>query len=42
MTNAEIEQRKERVKQLTEEVKKLRDELVKAGAWSASDDYIVL
>ena len=33
MTNAEIEQKMARMKQLTEEVEQLYNELVEAGAW---------
>ena len=33
MTNEQIEQKKQQLKQLAEEVKALKDELVEAGAW---------
>ena len=33
MTNEEIEQKQQQLKQLAEEVKQLKDELVEAGAW---------
>ena len=33
MTNEQIEQKKQQLKQLAEEMKALKDELVEAGAW---------
>ena len=33
LTNEQIEQKKQQLKQLAEEVKALKDELVEAGAW---------
>ena len=38
MTNEQIEQKKQQLKQLAEEVKALKDELVEAGAWPLSED----
>lgn len=38
LTNEQIEQKKQQLKQLAEEVKKLHDELVEAGAIELSDD----
>ena len=38
MTNEQIEQKKQQLKQLAEEVKTLKDELVEAGAWPMDDD----
>lgn len=38
MTNEQIEQKKQQLKQLAGEVKQLTDELVEAGAWPLSDD----
>ena len=38
MTNEQIEQKKQQLKQLAGEVKQLTDELVEAGACSLSDD----
>ena len=38
LTNEQIEQKKQQLKQLAEEVKALKDELVEAGAWPLSDD----
>lgn len=38
MTNEQIEQKKQQLKQLAEEVKALKDELVEAGAWPMDED----
>ena len=38
MTNEQIEQKKQQLKQLAEEEKQLKDELVEAGAWPLSED----
>ena len=38
LTNEQIEQKKQQLKQLAEEVKTLKDELVEAGAWPMDDD----
>ena len=38
MTNEQIEQKKQQLKQLAEEVKALKDELVEAGAWPLDED----
>lgn len=38
LTNEQIEQKKQQLKQLAEEVKKLHDELVEAGAIELSED----
>ena len=38
LTNEQIEQKKQQLKQLAEEVKALKDELVEAGAWPLSED----
>ena len=38
MTNEQIEQKKQQLKQLAEEVKKLQDELVEAGALELAED----
>ena len=37
LTNEQIEQKKQQLKQLAEEVKALKDELVEAGAWPLDD-----
>ena len=38
MTNEQIEQKKQQLKQLAEEAQQLKNELVEAGAWPLSDD----
>ena len=38
LTNEQIEQKKQQLKQLAEEVKTLKDELVEAGAWPMDED----
>jgi hypothetical protein len=38
MTNEQIEQKKQQLKQLAEEVKTLKDELMEAGAWPMDED----
>lgn len=38
MTAEQIEQKKQRLKQLAEEVVKLKNELVEAGAWPLDED----
>ena len=38
LTNEQIEQKKQQLKELAEEVKQLHDELVEAGAIELSDD----
>ena len=38
LTAAEIEQKKQQLKQLAEEVRQLKDELVEAGAWPLDED----
>ena len=38
LTNEQIEQKKQQLKQLAAEVKQLKDELVEAGAWPLDDD----
>lgn len=38
LTNEQIEQKKQQLKQLAEEVKALKDELVEAGAWPLDED----
>ena len=38
LTNEQIEQKKQQLKQLAEESKQLKDELVEAGAWPLDDD----
>ena len=38
LTNEQIEQKKQQLKQLAEEMKALKDELVEAGAWPLDDD----
>ena len=40
MTNEQIEQKKQQLKQLAEEVKALKDELVEAGAWPMDEDEL--
>ena len=40
LTNAQIEQKKQQLKQLAEEAKQLKDELVEAGAIELSDDEL--
>ncbi len=38
MTNEQIEQKKQQLKQLAGEVKALKDELAEAGAWPMDED----
>ena len=38
LTNEQIEQKKQQLKQLTAEAKQLKDELVEAGAWPLDED----
>ena len=38
LTNEQIEQKKQQLKQLAEEAKQLKDELVEAGAWPMDED----
>lgn len=38
MTNEQIEQKKQQLKQLAEEAQQLKNELVEAGAWPLSDN----
>ena len=38
LTNEQIEQKKQQLKQLAEEVKALKDELVEAGEWPLDED----
>jgi len=38
LTNKQIEQKKQQLKQLTAEAQQLKDELVEAGAWPLSED----
>ena len=38
MTNEQIEQKKQQLKQLAKEAKQLKDELVEAGAWPLEED----
>ena len=38
LTNEQIEQKKQQLKQLAEEAKALKDELVEAGAWPMDED----
>ena len=40
MTNEQIEQKKQQLKQLAEEVRQLKDELVEAGAWPMDEDSL--
>ena len=40
LTNAQIEQKQQQLKQLAEEMKALKDELVEAGAWPLDDDEL--
>ena len=38
LTNEQIEQKKQQLKQLAAEAKQLKDELMEAGAWPLDDD----
>ena len=38
MTNEQIEQKKQQLKQLAEEAQQLKNELVEAGAWPLDED----
>ena len=38
LTNEQIEQKKQQLKQLTDEITALKDELVEAGAWPMDED----
>ena len=38
LTNAQIEAKKQQLKQLAEEAQQLKNELVEAGAWPLDDD----
>lgn len=38
LTKEQIEAKKQKLQQLTEEMKQLKDELVEAGAWPLDDD----
>lgn len=38
MTTAQIEQKKQQLKQLAEQAKQLKDELVEAGAWPLDEN----
>lgn len=40
MTNEQIEQKKQQLKQLAEEAQQLKNELIEAGAWPLSDDEL--
>jgi hypothetical protein len=40
LTNEQIEQKKQQLKQLAEEMKALKDELVEAGAWPMDEDEL--
>ena len=40
LTNEQIEQKKQQLKQLAEEAKQLKDELVEAGAWPLDEDEL--
>jgi hypothetical protein len=40
LTNEQIEQKKQQLKQLAEEMKALKDELVEAGAWPMDEDKL--
>ena len=40
LTNEQIEDKKQQLKQLTEQAKQLKDELVEAGAWPLEEDEL--
>ena len=40
LTNAQIEAKKQQLKQLAEEAKQLKNELVEAGAWPLDEDSL--
>lgn len=40
LTAEQIEQKKQHLKQLSEEAKQLKDELMEAGAWPLDDDEL--
>ena len=40
LTNEQIEQKQQQLKQLAEEMKALKDELVEAGAWPLDEDEL--
>ena len=40
LTNEQIEQKQQQLKQLAEEMKALKDELVEAGAWPMDEDEL--
>lgn len=40
LTAEQIEQKKQQLKQLTEEAQQLKKELVEAGAWSLNEDAL--
>ena len=40
LTNAQIEQKKQQLKQLADKVQQLKNELVEAGAWPLDEDSL--